>query len=390
MSVCATQGRTTSSRVKFVGVGEMAAKYRADQVGSFLRPKELLEARLAEPANPERLREVEDRAILRVLAKQKELGFEIFTDGEFRRSNFMGDFTDAVEGFDFTDGVARKWDTAAASGPTLGKGRVAGVVVEKIRAVRPLTGHELPFLNHHSPGDIKMTLPSATQFPAISYKRGRSEQAYPTYSAMLWDIVEIMRTEMARLAAEGVKYIQIDAPRYSYFMDPKWREWVKTEMRLEPEAWFEESIRADNACFEAARRPGVTLAIHLCRGNSQSHWYAEGGYDAVAEKMFGTLKVDRFLLEYDDPRSGTFEPLRFIPRDKIAVLGLISSKRGELESGDEIVARIHEAAKYVPLENLTLSPQCGFASVMQGNLITEEQQWAKMKLVAETARRVWG
>ena len=368
----------------------MRVEYRADQVGSFLRPKELLDARLAEPPNPERLREVEDRCILRILAKQKELGFDIFTDGEFRRSNFMGDFTDAVEGFDFGDGVARRWATAAPSGPTLGKGRVAGVVVEKLHAVRPLTGHELPFMKQHSPGAIKMTLPSATQFPAISYKRGRSEKAYPTYSAMLWDIVEIMKTEMKRLAAEGVKYIQIDAPRYSYFMDPKWREWIRTEMQVEPEAWFEESIRADNACFESARRPGVTLAIHLCRGNSQSHWYAEGGYDAVAGKLFGTLNVDRFLLEFDDSRSGTFEPLRFIPRDKIAVLGLISSKRPELEDGDQLVARIHEAAKYLPLDNLTLSPQCGFASVMQGNLITEDQQWAKMKLVVDTARRVWG
>jgi 5-methyltetrahydropteroyltriglutamate--homocysteine methyltransferase len=368
----------------------MSVEYRADQVGSFLRPAELKEARAADPPNPARLREVEDRCILQILAKQKALGFEIFTDGEFRRSNFMGDFTDAVEGFDFGDGVARSWNTAAPSGPTLGKGRVAGVVIEKLRAVRPLTGHELPFLKQHSPGAIKMTLPSATQFPAISWKRGRSAQAYPTYSAMLWDIVEIMKTEMARLAAEGVKYIQIDAPRYSYFMDPKWREWVRTEMRLEPEAWFEESIRADNACFEAARRPGVTLAIHLCRGNSQSHWYAEGGYDAVAEKLFGSLKVDRFLLEYDDARSGTFEPLRFIPRGKIAVLGLISSKRPELEKGAEIVARVKDASRFLPLENLTLSPQCGFASVMQGNLISEEQQWAKMKLVADTAREIWG
>ncbi len=368
----------------------MSIEYRADQVGSFLRPKELLEARRSDPPNPERLHEVEDRSILRVLARQKELGFDIFTDGEFRRSNFMGDFTDAVEGFDFGDGVARSWKTAAVAAPSLGKGRVAGVVVEKLRAVRPLTGHELPFLKQHSPGSIKMTLPSATQFPAISYKRGRSEQAYPTYSALLWDIVEIMKTEMARLAAEGVKYIQIDAPRYSYFMDPKWREWIRTEMKVEPEAWFDESIRADNACFEAARRPGVTLAIHLCRGNSQSHWYAEGGYDAIAEKMFGTLAVDRFLLEYDDSRSGTFEPLRFIPRNKIAVLGLVSSKRPQLESADEIARRIKEAAKFAPLENLTLSPQCGFASTMEGNLITEEQQWAKLRLVAETARQVWG
>jgi len=368
----------------------MSVPFRADQVGSFLRPKELIEARRSDPPNPERLRAVEDKCIDRVLAKQKELGFEIFTDGEFRRSNFMGDFTDAVKGFDFSDGLARNWNTATPGGSTLGRGRVAGVVVEKLHAVRPLTGHELPYMKQHSPGAIKMTLPSATQFPAISYKRGRSDKAYESYSAMLWDIVEIMKAEMARLSSEGVKYIQIDAPRYSYFMDPKWREWIKTEMQMDPEAWLDESIRADNACFEAARRPGVTLAIHLCRGNSQSHWYAEGGYDAIAEKLFGTLAVDRFLLEYDDARSGTFEPLRFVPRNKIAVLGLISSKRPELESGDQLIQRIKEASKYLPLENLTLSPQCGFASTLEGNKITEDDQWAKLGLVVETARRVWG
>ena len=231
------------------------AAYRADHVGSFLRPPELLEARKAGDAA--KLREIEDAAILRVLAKQKELGFDIFTDGEFRRSNFMGDFTDAVEGFDFGDGLPRSWNTANAGGSTLGRGRVAGVVVEKLRVVRPLTGHELPFLKKHSPGDIKMTLPSATQFPAISFKAGRTDKAYKNHSELLWDIVEIMKAELARLAAEGVKYIQIDAPRYSYFMDPKWREWIRTEMKVEPDAWLEESIRADNACFQVARRPGV-------------------------------------------------------------------------------------------------------------------------------------
>ena len=364
--------------------------YRADQVGSFLRPPQLLEARRADPPNPERLHAIEDAAIERVLAKQKELGFDVFTDGEFRRSNFMGDFTDAVKGFDFSDGVARSWDTTQPGGSMLGRGRVAGVVVEKLRAVRPLTGHELPFLKQHSPGAIKMTLPSATQFPAISYKRGRSDKAYPSYSAMLWDIVEIMKKEMARLASEGVKYIQIDAPRYSYFMDPKWRGWIRTEMQVEPEAWLDESIKADNACFEAARKPGVTLAIHLCRGNSRSHWYAEGGYDAIAEKLFGTLTVDRFLLEYDDARSGTFEPLRFVPHTKTAVLGLISSKRPEIESSDQIIGRIKEAARQLPLENLALSPQCGFASTLEGNLVSEDDQWAKLRLVVETARKVWG
>src|SRR5271163_4454523 len=349
----------------------MSAPYRADHVGSFLRPPELLEARRTAAQDPERLHAIEDRDIERVLAKQKELGFEIFTDGEFRRRNFMSDFTDAVEGFDLGDAVARSWKAGQEKDAPVSS--VTGIVTRKLRAVEPLTGRELSFLKKHSPGAIKMTLPSATQFPAISFKRGVTDKVYKDHSELLWDIVGIMKTELARLSAEGVKYIQIDAPRYSYFMDPKWRKWISAEMQVEPEAWFEESIRADNACFEAARRPGVTLAIHLCRGNSQSHWYAEGGYDAVAEKLFGTLNVDRFLLEYDDSRSGTFEPLRFIPRNKIAVLGLVSSKLPELENPDQLVARIKEAAKYLPLENLTLSPQCGFASVMQGNLITEDQ-----------------
>ena len=368
----------------------MHLKYRADQVGSFLRPKELLEARMADPPNPERLREIEDRAILRVLEKQKELGFEIFTDGEFRRSNFMGDFTDAVEGFDFTDGLARKWDTAAPSGPTLGRGRVAGVVVDKIRAVRPLTGHELPFMKQHSPGDIKITLPTANQFPAIIYKKGMSEQAYPTRSDLLWDLVPIIKSEIAALVDDGVKYIQLDAPRYSYYIDPKWRKYIQDEMGMDPEQALDEAIRADNACLEGLRRSGVTIGFHLCRGNHRSHWYAEGGYDPIAEKLFGQLNVDLFLLEYESERAGTFEPLRFIPKDKGVVLGLVSSKLPDLEPQEQIVRRIEEASKYVPLENLALSPQCGFASSLEGNLLTEDEQWAKLGLVVETARKVWG
>jgi 5-methyltetrahydropteroyltriglutamate--homocysteine methyltransferase len=172
-------------------------------------------------------------------------------------------------------------------------------------------------------------------------------------------------------------------------MDPKWRDWIRTEMQLEPDALFEESLKADNACLQAARRPGVTLAIHLCRGNNRSHWYAAGGYDAIAEKMFGTLAVDRFLLEYDDERSGTFEPLRFVPPGKSVVLGLISTKRPQLENPGTLIQRIVEASRYVPLENLALSPQCGFASTMEGNLLTEDEQWAKLKLVADTAGKVW-
>jgi len=266
---------------------------------------------------------------------------------------------------------------------------VTGIVSRKLRQVRPLTGHELPFLKAHATGAIKMTLPSATQFPAISFKYGITDKAYPTHSALLWDVVEIMKSELSNLSSEGVRYIQIDAPRYSYYMDPKWREWIRTEMKMDPDAALDEAIRADNACFEAARRPGVTLGIHLCRGNNRSHWYAEGGYDAVAEKLFGMMEVDRFLLEYDDERSGTFEPLRFVPKGKTVVLGLISSKQPQLESADVLVERIKEASQYVPLENLALSPQCGFASTMEGNLLTEEDQWAKLRLVAEIARRLW-
>jgi 5-methyltetrahydropteroyltriglutamate--homocysteine methyltransferase len=365
----------------------MPAQYRADHVGSFLRPPELLEARNT-VKDAEKLRLLEDQHILRVLAKQKELGFEVFTDGELRRRNFMSDFTDAVEGFDFGDAVARSWKAGVKGVAPVSN--VAGIVTKKLRQLKPLTGHELPFTKAHSPGNIKMTLPSATQFPAIAFKRGVTDALYKNHSELLWAVVEIMKSDLAKLSGDGVNYIQIDAPRYSYYMDPKWREWIRTEIGMDPDVALDEAVKADNACFRAARRPGVTLAIHLCRGNNRSHWYAEGGYDAIAEKLFGTLDVDRFLLEYDDDRSGTFEPLRFIPKGKTVVLGLVSSKVPRMENPDDLRKRIEEASRYVPMENLALSPQCGFASTAEGNLITEDRQWAKLKLVADTARRVWG
>ena len=364
----------------------MAAPYRADHIGSFLRPAELLKAR--KTASAEELRKLEDRHIQRVIAKQKELGFEAATDGEFRRRNFMSDFTDAVEGFDLGDAVGRNWKGDQAAGAAVSS--VTGIVTSKLRQVRPLTGRELPFLKANSPLPIKMTLPSATQFPAISFKRGVTDKVYKDHSALLWDIVEIMKSDLTKLSADGVKYIQIDAPRYSYYMDQKWRAWIKVELQLDPDAALDEAVRADNACLRAARREGVTLGMHLCRGNNRSHWYAEGGYDAIAEKLFGTLEVDRFLLEYDDARSGTFEPLRFIPKGKTVVLGLVSSKVPQMEDTKQLTTRIEEASRYVPIENLALSPQCGFASTAEGNLITEDRQWAKLKLVADTARQVWG
>jgi len=361
----------------------MESPVRADQVGSFLRPAELLAARQA-GADPARLRALEDEHIRRVFAKQQELGIDIFTDGEFRRRNFMSDLTDAVEGFDLGDAVSRRWQGAAT-----GVASVTGIVVDKLRQVRRLAAHELEFIKAHSPGRFKMTLPSSNQFPAIAFKRGVTDRVYRDHSALLWDIVPIMRSEIAALAASGVPYIQIDAPRYSYYIDPKWRTFIKNEMGLEPDAALDEAIRADNTALEGATQAGVTLAIHLCRGNNRSQWYAEGGYDMIAEKLFNTLRVDRFLLEYDDERSGTFEPLRFVPKSKTVVLGLVSSKKPQLESPGDLARRIDDAAAYIPLERLALSPQCGFASVMEGNLLSEEDQWAKLRLVVETARTVW-
>jgi methionine synthase II (cobalamin-independent) len=286
--------------------------------------------------------------------------------------------------------VGRKWKAGqTASAPV---SSVTGIVTSKLRQVRPLTGHELPFLKVHSPLPIKMTLPSATQFPAISFKSGVTDKIYQDHSALLWDIVEIMKRDLKKLASDGVKYIQIDAPRYSYYMymDVKWREWIKTELKVDSDTALDEAVRADNTCFLAAGNSNVTLGIHLCRGNNRSHWYAEGGYDAIAENLFGTLAVDRFLLEYDDERSGTFEPLRFVPKGKTVVLGLISTKVASMEDPDMLARRIDEASKYVTIQNLALSPQCGFASTAEGKLLSEDDQWAKLRLVADTVRRVWG
>jgi len=365
-------------------VAAMANAFRADHIGSLLRPAELLEARRAGAA-PEAIRAIEDRQILRLLARQREVGLDVVTDGELRRSNFMSDLTDAVDGFDTADAIPRSWKGDGAKVSS-----VTGIVTQKLVQRRALTASELPFLRAHATGPTKVTLPSATQFPAIAYKRGITDRVYPTHSELLWDIVAMVKAEMAALAEAGIPYLQIDAPRYSYYIDPKWRAWLTTDLGVDPDAALDEAIRADNACFDAARRAGVTVGIHLCRGNNRSHWYAEGGYDAIAEKLFAELRVDRFLLEYDDARSGGFEPLRFVPRGKLVVLGLVSSKLAALETATELRRRIDEAAQYVPLDELALSPQCGFASTMEGNLVTEADQWAKLQLVADTARAVWG
>jgi 5-methyltetrahydropteroyltriglutamate--homocysteine methyltransferase len=359
-------------------------RYRADHIGSFLRPPDVLAARAS--GDPARLRDVEDRAVLGVLDRQKTSGISVYTDGELRRRNFTGDFFAAVDGFGSGDEVKRPWQ-----GGNIGQHTGApGAVRSRLHQHARLTAHELPFLRAHSPGPIKMTLPSPTQFPAQSYRKGVTDTVYANHSELLRDIVEIIRGEVAALSHEQVDYLQLDAPRYSYYVDPKWRAWLQAEMNADPETLLGEALAADNTCLAAARGSAMVRGIHLCRGNNRSQWYAEGGYDPIAERLFNTLDVERFLLEYDDARSGSFEPLRFVPKGKTVVLGLISSKRGELEDADAIVRRIEDAAKYLPIEYLALSPQCGFASGTEGNLLSEEEQWAKLALVTEVATRVWG
>jgi 5-methyltetrahydropteroyltriglutamate--homocysteine methyltransferase len=369
----------------------MPQVYRADHVGSLLRPAEVQSARAAfaqGSLDRDGLREVEDQAILNALRRQWSLGLDVCTDGEFRRNGFQDDLPEAVEGFVTTDQPAavRVWQGPEGESREQSLRRVVG---GKLRQARGLTENQLDFLKANAPGAFKITVPSPNQYPAISFQPGLTDQFYATRSELLWDIVAIIKAEIESLVEAGVPYIQLDAPRYSYYVDPRWRQHLR-DLGEDPDAMFEEAIAADNACIEHAQRNGATVAIHICRGNSESRWYAEGGYEPIAERLFGSLTVDRFLLEYDTDRAGTFEPLRFVPLGKVAVLGLVSSKEPRLEDRERLLDRIDEACQFIPVDYLALSPQCGFASTAAGNLLTEEQQWRKLRLVVETGYEVWG
>ena len=369
----------------------MAGPFRADNLGSFLRPGRLKDARAAardRRISPERLQEIEDIEVLAVLERQKQAGLDIFSDGEFRRGGFMSDLQSSVEGYATTDeaAVTRTWQ--GTGGQPMNQG-LDQVVVSKLKKLRRMTETQTAFLKEHSPGPYKMTVPSAVQFPTLGFKSGVTDKVYPTRSDLLKALVGIIGSEITALADEGVPYIQIDAPRYSYFVDPKWRQHL-VDLGEDPDKMFAEAIAADNKSIAGAKRDGITTAIHLCRGNNQSKWYAEGGYEPIAERLFNELDVDVFLLEYDTDRSGTFEPLRFVPNGKTVVLGLVSSKESALESEDLLRRRIDEASQYVSMDYLALSTQCGFASMETGNLMTDEEQWRKVSLVVDTARKVWG
>ncbi len=365
----------------------MPKQYRAEHVGSLLRPPELLQARAAHRAGTlplEQLRAAEDLAILHVLQKQSELGLDVATDGELRRGSWLTDMADAVDGF-VSERVPLEW-----KGPGGGvEGSTAHAAGAKLRKVRKMTGHEVPFLKKNAGLPFKVTLPAPSNFMLASYKAGITDKFYPTHADLLKDLVEIVRDDVQWLISEGVRYIQFDAPYYSHYLDPKQQERMR-QAGIDPDKELENAIAGDNEAMRGVPRGDVTFALHVCRGNSRSRWYTEGGYDAIAEKLFGLLQVDRFLLEYDSDRSGGFEPLRLVPRDKSVVLGLITSKDPKLETHSELRRRIDEACKFVPLEKLALSPQCGFASVAAGNLLSVDEQWKKLELVVATARKVWG
>jgi len=378
------------------------ATYRADHVGSFLRPPELLQARKARVAGTigdEELGAAEDRAILTVLSLQREVGVDVYSDGEYRRGMWTTGLPAAVEGFGpgtiqniaqwrgeplpYVPGVTGMGH-AAAAGQNPG-----AVITAKLRRPRRITGAESVFLRQHAPGPCKITIPSPAWY-LRGYVPGTSDRVYPTPADALADLTAIVHQEVADLVTEGVPYVQIDSIRYVFdFTDEaRRREWQ--DLGVDPDRAVEENIAADNAVIAGLRRPGVTFGLHMCRGNNRSRWFAEGGYDRIAERAFGQLQYDRFLLEYDSDRAGGFAPLRFVPRGKTVVLGLISTKVARLESQDDLRRRIEEASRYVPLEHLALSPQCGFASVAAGNEISWDDQRRKLEILARTARSVWG
>ncbi|MCI0865149.1 MAG: cobalamin-independent methionine synthase II family protein [Chloroflexi bacterium] len=376
----------------------MATTYRADHIGSLLRPAEVLQARAGNAQGRitlEQLREVEDKAILDALEMQRQAGIDILSDGEFRRSWFSGGIAEAVEGvIDDPDAAyTSRWqgeNQQLADATAEGIGFGEQVVGAKLRQVRRLTAHESGFLKQHASGPFKITMPGAAQRAAGWYKPGLTDQFYASRAELVQDLVEILQREVKALLDEGVLYIQLDSLRYvTALANPRQRQQI-IDSGEDPDKELDEIIAADNATFQNAQRPGVTLALHMCRGNNRSAWLTEGGYDAIAEKAFGSLQVDRFLLEYDTDRAGGFEPLRFVPRDKTVVLGLISSKEPTLESQDMLRRRIDEAARYLPLENLAISPQCGFASTAPGNMLTQDEQRRKLELVVEVARKTWG
>ncbi len=361
--------------------------FHSDVVGSLLRPGYLDRARKqleAGELGAAAFKQVEDRAVDEAIQLQEEAGLDVLTDGEQRRYAFFGHLVDSLEGFDKFGGWAIPFHDEQGHELVIKR----PVVVEKLRWQRGMCAEEFTYVRARTKHPAKVTLLS-TQQAAAYYDPRRSSGAYPTRDSYLADLVDLTRREIQELARLGCTYVQIDAPQYGALLDPAMREGYR-ERGNDVDEMIDRTIELDNAVTDGFDRQGITFGLHICRGNNQSMFYASGGYDPIAERVFRKTRFHRFLLEYDDERAGSFEPLRFVPEDRVVVLGLVTTKKPRLETREELERRIAEAAKVVPLERLALSPQCGFASTWEGNRIPPEIQRQKLAVVAQTARAVWG
>jgi len=366
-------------------------------VGSLLRPPELLEARAAFSEGKigrEQLREIEDASILKALDVQRQAGLDVVTDGEYRRSGWSAAAAGAIDGLVPVEGspirrIFAEWRGPEAQELNVQLARTQAMVAgQKVRKVRRFVATDAAFLRQHAGAPWKITLPGPMSMAGGMFEPGVSTSAYASLPELAEDLAPMINDEYKALVQDGVSYVQLDSLHYVERVADVTVRPRMIEQGEDPDAYLDALIRLDNLALDGLRgTPGLTVGLHMCRGNARSRWHAEGSYEPIAEKAFQQLNVDRFLLEYDTERAGGFEPLRFVPKDKTVVLGLISSKLPQLEQVDEVRRRIEQAAKYVPIERLAVSPQCGFASTQMGNLLTWDEQRRKLELVVEVARK---
>jgi 5-methyltetrahydropteroyltriglutamate--homocysteine methyltransferase len=378
------------------------ARIRNDVVGSLLRPARLKQARGDYDEGSislERLRAIEDEEIRTVVGFQEQLGLAVVTDGEYRRLNFQDSFGESVSGYDAGRANLKFYEHRVEGGaplqrweiPNSGEAKGTAVaqrrpVVEKIRLARNVPLEEYRFVSQAAKKPAKVALIGPDRI-AQRFDWQNSKTVYANVDAFVADVVKVEREIIRGLVDAGCRYVQIDAPGYTAYVDPPSLQAMR-ERGEDTQANFSRSLKADNQLLEGF--DDVTFGIHLCRGNQRSMWHREGTYDDIAERLLNELKHDRFLFEYDSPRAGGFEPLRFLPKGKVVVLGLVSTKVPQLEKIDDLKRRIDQASKYAPLDQLAISPQCGFSSDVVGNLISEDDQKRKLEIVVETARQVWG
>jgi 5-methyltetrahydropteroyltriglutamate--homocysteine methyltransferase len=374
--------------------GSRHASIHAEHVGSLLRPAYLLDARARHRASEltdEELREVEDRAALDAIAVQRSAGIGVFTDGEVRRESWMAGLMEQVGGTVLAPALhPPTWHRGDGAPSTEETSLSYAAVTGKVYRKHARTSVEAAFMADHSPGPYKVTMISSSMGAQL-WRPGLSAAAYPTPADLVADLVRLQIEEITGLVDQGVRWLQLDSLAYLLVFDDEYRA-SRGMADVPASAILESTVAADQAMIAAARarNPDVTIGMHICRGNNRSAWLSTGSYEPLAERLFGTVDVDRFLLEYDTERAGGYEPLRFVRPGVTVVLGLVSSKTPVLEPQDSLRRRIDEAARYVPIENLALSPQCGFASTERGNLLTVDEERRKLELVADTAQKVWG